>query len=396
MATLYLDCFSGISGDMLLGALVDLGVPVPWLKENLSSLALSDFDIVTRNVTANGIHAVKVDVETLDTQPHRHLGDIGDMIGASRLEKLTKENSLKVFEKLAEAEAKIHDCSKESVHFHEVGAVDAMVDIVGACLCLQYLGIHRVVCSPLPMGRGFVDCQHGILPLPAPATLALLKDVPVYGIEQNRELVTPTGAALAATIADGFGEMPAMSIDGVGYGAGSHELKGQPNLLRAVMGRADNEDQDESLEKLVIVETTIDDMNPEYYGYLMEKLLAEGALDVVWVPVYMKKNRPGTLIHVLCPFHKRIPLVDRIFKETTSLGIRFHEVYRTTLARKAVEIETEFGVVAAKQVQDMDGGVRIVPEFEACRKIALSRNLPLRKVYETVTRCANEPEKNRE
>lgn len=386
MTRLFLDCFSGISGDMLLGAFVDLGVPVDWLKANVMRLPLSDFDIVAENMTTHGIQAVKVDVKSLDHRTHRHYGDIRALVADSPLAPQTKKTCLNIFERLAEAEAHIHGCSKEAVHFHEVGAVDAIVDIVGTSLCLQYLGVEQVVCSALPMGRGFVHCQHGVLPLPAPATMAILKGVPVYGSKQEKELVTPTGAAVVASIADRFDVMPGMRIDAVGYGAGTHELEGQPNLLRVVKGTAESASDGMVSEKLVMIETTIDDMNPELYGYLMEKLLAEGALDVIWIPVYMKKNRPGTLIHVLCPKEKRSAVVERILLETTSLGVRYHEVERSALARENVEIETEFGTMAAKQVRGVDGAVRIVPEYEACRRVAVSLNMPLRSVYESVAR----------
>lgn len=387
MTLAYFDCFSGISGDMTLGALVHLGVPLDWLKHQLAALPLEGFDIVARNVTCNGMGAVKVDVRCLEKQPHRHHSDIVALIEKSDLPLPVKQNSLAIFDRLAEAEAHIHGCTKESVHFHEVGAVDAVADIVGSCLGLDYLGIDAIHVSPLPLGSGMLTCEHGVLPIPAPATVEILKDVPVYGGPRGKELVTPTGAAIAASLANAFGPLPEMRVEKAGYGAGSHQLAEQPNVLRVMIGEPVPQSM-VTTETLQVVETSLDDMNPEFFGYLMERLFEDGALDVLWVPVHMKKNRPGTLVQVLCEAGVRQAVIDRILSETTSLGVRWHEVRRMALKRRAVEVDTDFGRVAAKAITGIDGSVRIVPEFEVCRKIALEKGVALRTVYASVAQSA--------
>lgn len=388
MTIAYFDCFSGISGDMTLGALVDLGVPVAWLKEQLTQLPLSGFDIQSQKVSRNGIAATQVKVIAPETHHHRDYGHIRDLIQKAGLADTVKADCLAVFERLATAEAKIHGCELEHVHFHEVGGIDAIVDIVGSCLAKAHLGIDTIIASPLPLGHGFVNCAHGLLPVPAPAVLEILKGVPVYSGPQEKELVTPTGASLLAALAQRFETLPMMRIEGIGYGAGTHELKDQPNALRVILGtRAVDHSADVSggsREKLVMVESCVDDMNPEIYGFLMERLFAEGALDVYWVPIQMKKNRPGTLIKVLCSPERQSAVTSRILAETTSLGVRSYEVQRVSLAREIVEVATSFGPVTAKKVIEKDGTCRIVPEFDICKQIALDRGLPLRKVYDII------------
>jgi len=386
----YFDCFAGISGDMTLGALLDLGVPFDWLKDQLKSIPLSNFDLARTTVHRSGIHATLVDVQAADDKSHRDFSQIRSMIENSPLADSVKSASLQVFQKLAHAEAHIHSCSLDQVHFHEVGGIDAIVDIVGTVLGLEYLGIKKITASPLPLGKGFVDCRHGKLPVPAPATLAILKGVPVYGTNIPNELVTPTGAAIVATAAQGFGAMPDMIVQAVGYGAGQRDLSDRPNLLRIITGSPSHpgtESSDVLLEDQVeIIETNIDDMNPELFGHLMGRLFEDGALDVCWIPVYMKKNRPGTMLQVLCKIESRNTLIHRILSETTSIGIRYYGVRRCLLQRESVEVTTSYGVLAAKRVKDAQGNFRIVPEYEACRKIALEHNIPLRNVYETVAR----------
>jgi len=392
MTTAYFDCFSGVSGDMVLGALVDLGVPPEWLNSQLVRLPLSGFDIESRQVMRSGIQGTQVTVAVQETHHHRDFGHIRDLIRHSDLSEAVKADSLAVFQILARAEAKIHGCDPEQVHFHEVGAMDAIVDIVGACLAKAYLGIETIIASPLPLGHGFVTCAHGTLPVPAPAVLEVLKGVPVYSGNQDKELVTPTGAALLVALAERFESLPLMQVQRIGYGAGTHELKAQPNLLRVMLGTLDLGQSTDipgaGSEKLVMVETNIDDMNPEIFGFLMEQLFIDGALDVSWVPVQMKKNRPGTLVQVLCEPDKQGAITARILAETTSLGVRFYEVRRVTLKREAVEIETPLGVVAAKKVIDGEGAGRISPEFESCKQIAREQGLPIRRVYEAVAAVA--------
>lgn len=389
MTLAYFDCFSGISGDMTLGALIHLGVPADWLNAQLGQLPLSGFDIRVHDVAPHGIQAVRAEVIIADDrQPHRHHRQIVEAITQSPFPRQVKSNSLAVFDRIAEAEARIHGCDKEAVHFHEVGAVDALVDIVGSCLAVDYLGIDRIRVSPLPLGSGFVRCRHGVLPVPAPATMEILKDIPVYSGEQSHELVTPTGAALAAVLADDFGPMPMMKAEKIGYGAGTYELDNQPNLLRIVLGMSTETTTGAAGQKLSVVEASVDDMNPEIFGYLMDILFADGALDVLWIPVFMKKNRPATLIQVLCPLNRTQVVCQRILSETTSLGVRHYEVFRLALKRSMVEVDTQFGRLAAKRVVAPDGGVRIVPEYEVCRQIARDYHLPLRMVYDEVLKNA--------
>jgi pyridinium-3,5-bisthiocarboxylic acid mononucleotide nickel chelatase len=384
MKTAYFDCFSGISGDMTLGALTALGVPAAYLKEQIAGLPLAGFDIAVGDVMHSGVQAKKVTV-TVDEGHHpRDYRQIRELIQNSRLADGVKKTSLAIFERIAAAESTIHGCPKDEVHFHEVGGVDAIVDIVGACLGIEYLGIEHIIAAPLPLGHGWVQCQHGTLPVPAPATLEILRGLPVYDGGQELELVTPTGAAIIATLAARFGPLPPMRVSNIGYGAGTHVLSGRPNLLRVLMGHAAEEDAAAADEKLVMVETAIDDMNPELFGHLMDKLFADGALDVVWIPVHMKKNRPGTLVQVLCAPERRDGIATCIFEETTSLGVRFHDVQRRALARRAVMVQTEFGRIKAKAVTDPHGRQRIVPEFEVCRQIAQARGIPLRDVYESI------------
>ena len=384
----YFDCFSGISGDMTLGALIDLGVPAVWLKDKLSQLPLTDFELSETSVSRHGIHAKYVTVEATDHQHSRHYSDIVSLIGESPLSQTVKERSRQIFDKIADAEAGIHGCSKETVHFHEVGGLDAIVDIVGTALCMEYLKIDTVISSRIPLGSGFVSCSHGTLPVPAPATVAILKGIPVYGADIPYELVTPTGAAIIATLADGFETIPDMIVENIGYGAGTREIEARPNLLRIITGKAPGRAGKRQKDRLVVIETCIDDMNPEVYGYLMDRLFEDGALDVYLIPVFMKKNRPGTMVQALCPIHRKEALVRRILSETTSLGVRFYEVHRDILPRKVSRVETSYGRVEIKQVRDPNGDLRFVPEYEVCKKIALERNLPLRVVYETILREA--------
>jgi hypothetical protein len=388
MTLAYFDCFSGISGDMALGALVDLGVPAAWIRESLRVLPLDGFDIQARTVMRHGIAAVQVTVETAEDHHHRHYDHIQALIEKSPLSDRVKRNSLAIFERIAEAEAKIHGCPKESVHFHEVGSMDAIVDVVGSCLAMEYLGIDTVMASALPLGRGFVTCAHGILPVPAPAVIEILKGVPVYSGNVEMELVTPTGAAILVGTGTEFVPMPPMKVLRAGYGAGTREIEAQPNLLRVLLGEATSPCSATAPERLVMVETCIDDMNPEIFGYLMEILFSDGALDVFWVPVQMKKNRPGTLVKVLCAPEHREKVVTRILTETTSLGVRYHEVYRTALPRESVRVQSAFGTIEVKRVIGMDGEAQWIPEYEVCRRIAQERKVPLRQVYETIRRTA--------
>ena len=384
----YFDCFSGISGDMTLGALIDLGVPTDWLKDNLLQLPLNGFDLSVSTVHRHGVHAKYARVEVLEHDHSRHYSDIISLVNNSSLPVSVKERSLDIFDRIASAESHIHGCSKENVHFHEVGAIDAIVDIVGTALCIDYLKIDRVISSQIPIGKGFVSCQHGKLPVPAPATVEILKGIPVYGTDIPHELVTPTGAAIITSLAEGFEPIPEIKIDSVGYGAGTRDLEQRPNLLRIMIGKTGGLQRGVQNDRLLIVETCIDDMNPEIFGFLMERLFEDGALDVYWIPVFMKKNRPGTMVQVLCRMDQKETIANRIFTETTSIGVRYYEAFRSILSREQVEIETAFGPVAIKKVKNPDGSIRVVPEYEACKRIALEKNLPLRSVYERISKEA--------
>jgi len=394
----YFDCFSGISGDMTLGALIDLGVPVPWLKEQLSRLPLTGFDVAVAPVSRHGIRAASVQVDISNDQSSRNYSDIRSLIENCPLPEAVKSTSLNIFKRLAEAEARIHDCPPDQVHFHEVGGVDAIVDVVGTALGLNYLGVKKILASPIPLGKGFVTCSHGKLPVPAPATLGILEGVPVYGTEIPYELVTPTGAAIIRSLAQRFEPIPEMVIARIGYGAGQRDIEDRPNLLRLILSAdpVTSVDLDGGLQedRVCIVETCIDDMNPELFGHLMDRLFADGALDVYWIPVYMKKNRPGTMLQVICKEDGKTTVIDRILSETTTLGVRYYGACRRLLWRDQLEVETRFGTIPIKRVKDPRGNLRHVPEYEVCRKIALEKNIPLRTVFDTVAREA--AEKNEE
>lgn len=389
---LYFDCGSGISGDMTLAAFVDLGVPVDWLHEQIAALPLSGFDIEVSSVFRHHVGAKKIDVRVTNDQEARDYAAIRFLIEKSPLPDRARKTALSMFEKLALAEAAVHGCEPERVHFHELGGVDAIVDITGAALCLAYLDIEQVRASALPLGRGQVACAHGTLPLPAPATIAILKEVPIYGAGVNRELVTPTGAAIITTLAGSFGPLPAMNVEKCGYGAGTRESDNLPNLLRIMGGRFQKRPDVESREQVMMVEAAVDDMPAEVFGYVMEKLFAEGALDVYWVPVFMKKNRPGTLMQVMCPAHRFQALVDCMLCETTTTGVRYYTVARCTLPRRSVSVETEYGVVRAKRVTDVGGQYRLAPEYESCCEAAEREKVPLLRVYQAVTRGREKPD----
>ena len=384
----YFDCFSGISGDMTLGAFFDLGVPEEWLKDRLEAIPLTGFEVLAETVSRHGIQAKSVEVRVKDDATSRHYEDIKSILEKSPMSSGVKQRSLDIFERIADAEALIHGCPKEKVHFHEVGGIDALVDIVGTALCVDYLKIDSVIASPIPVGRGFVTCQHGTLPVPAPATLGILKGVPIYGTNIPHEMVTPTGAAIIATLAGSFKEMPDMIIEEIGYGAGKRELETQPNLLRIVLGTEITNSEKElgvyQADQIVILETCIDDMNPEVFGFLMERLFEKGALDVYWIPIFMKKNRPGTMIQVLCPENYREVLMTCILSESSSLGVRYYHVKRRMLGRERITVKTVYGEIEVKRITELDGSSRIIPEYEICKKIALEKNLPIRMVYDTI------------
>jgi pyridinium-3,5-bisthiocarboxylic acid mononucleotide nickel chelatase len=386
----YFDCFSGISGDMTLGALIDLGVPSAWVKEMVSKLPLAGFDIRESSVSRNGIYAKRIDVVVDESQPRRDYREIKELIEKGALSDRVRCISLDILERIAVAESRIHNTPKDHVHFHEVGGVDAIVDIVGTALCVEYLNIGRVVSSKIPHGTGFADSMHGIIPIPAPATLAILQGVPTYGTGIPFELVTPTGAAIITALADSFDIMPEMNTEKVGYGSGQRILESRPNLLRVVLGKdlSASEKYTGLLEDdIIVIETNIDDMNPEWFGYVMDRLQEDGALDVCWIPVQMKKNRPGTLVQVLCRGERKEAMLKMLLTETTSLGVRIYEAHRYLLEREARIISTPCGDIQVKRIKNPDGTFRIVPEFDSCKKVAMEKKIPIRSVYDMAAKA---------
>ncbi|MFW6236948.1 MAG: nickel pincer cofactor biosynthesis protein LarC [Desulfosudaceae bacterium] len=381
---IYFDCGSGISGDMTLAALIDLGVPADWLGRQLAVLPLDGFELRVDTVFRNQIAARKVEVIVADDHPARDYAAIKKLIADSPLSGRVRQTALAIFEKMARAEAAIHNCDPGKVHFHELGGVDAMVDVVGAALCAEYLELDRVAASALPLGEGRVQCTHGTLPLPAPATVAILQDVPVYGAGVNRELVTPTGAAIITTLAAAFGPLPAMRMEKTGYGAGTRQSEGLPNVLRVISGRFQEPIAVAEPATLLMLETCLDDMSPEIYGYVMEKLFAAGALDVYWVPIFMKKNRPATMMQVLCRREVFEPVMNCILSETTTIGVRYYPVQRRVLERREITVETRFGAVRAKEITTPAGDTRVTPEYESCRQTAERENVPILEVYRAV------------
>ncbi|MFN2435691.1 MAG: nickel pincer cofactor biosynthesis protein LarC [Desulfotignum sp.] len=386
---LHLDLISGISGDMCLGALVDLGVDPGWLEAELTPL-FKGFSIQTVPVFCNALRAVDLTVTVNDHETSRNYSDIRTLIESADLPPAVRKNSLAAFKKIAQAEAAIHGSDIESVHFHEIGGIDSLVDILGTFLAVDHLGITRVTASNVPLGSGFVDCAHGRIPVPVPATLAILKNIPVTGSDATTEIVTPTGAAILAVLATRFGPMPSMQVEKIGYGAGKRDTGSRmPNLLRLVLGRAvSGPDTGRSAirsESIAVLTTQVDDMNPEILGFVMDHLLEKGALDVTFAPVHMKKNRPGTRVEVLCRPKDRDAMIQEILTQTTAIGVRYQICDRAELHREPCVMDTVFGKVAAKKIRDPDGSERRVPEYEALAGIARDQGIPLKTVYEQVT-----------
>jgi len=384
MKIAYLDCLAGISGDMLLGAVVDVGLPVEELLARLAPLKLGEeFELRAKKVSKNGFAATKVDVSVRDTRHSRSLGDIEAVIQASELSGPIRTKALGIFRRLAEVEAGIHGLPVEEVHLHEVGSLDTIVDVVGGLSALDALGVEKVYGSPLPLGRGFVHGSHGPIPLPAPAALALLQGVPVRGSEIETELVTPTGAALFTTLCAGYGPLPTMRLTGLGYGAGERDLP-IPNLLRLLLGeQAEASGVGIEVETLVMLETNVDDNSAEINGYVMDRLFASGALDVFFTPIQMKKNRPATLLSVLCRPEAAAALERILFLETSTLGVRRTNLERAWLERRSETVETPYGPVRVKVARLPDGTTKRAPEYEDCRQAAERAGVPLRVIYES-------------
>src|ERR1700741_1208941 len=387
MKAAYFDCFSGISGDMTLGALVDAGCPLGLLRDELKGLDVPGWEISAEKVWKNGMAATHVSVRTEDTQTHRSLTTILGVLEKSKLAAAVSERASAIFRRLGEAEAAVHDVPIEKIHFHEVGAVDAIVDIVGACTGFEMLGIERFACSALNVGGGTAKMAHGVLPVPAPATAKLLTGKPTYSNGVQKELVTPTGAAIVATLCEAFGPQPAMSVSAIGYGAGTADLEGQPNVVRIMVGEAAEKVVPGFDEEISVIEANRDDMNPQIYGYFQEKALAAGALDVYTTPVQMKKNRPGTLLTLLCKPQDANALMSLIFAETTTFGARTYSAQRRTLPRESVSVRTQYGDVRIKLSRVNGRILHVAPEFEDCRKLAVEKDVPLQRVIADALRA---------
>lgn len=375
MRTAYFDCFSGISGDMCLGALVSAGVPLGRLKRELGKAPVSGYRLSSRKVRRAGVEALKVDVEiTEKVEKNRRYKDISKIVRESRLSPSVKERGLRIFKCLFEAEALVHGGAYTKVHLHELGAVDALVDVLGTLICLEALGIERVVASPLNLGGGTVATSHGELPVPAPATLRLLEGAPVYSSGHPYEFTTPTGAAIIAGVASAFVDMPLMRLEGTGAGAGGRNVRGRPNVLRVLIGETLA-----SEDEVAVVETNIDDMDPRLYEDVTEKLFRAGALDVFLTNILMKKGRPAVKLTVLCDERIRPRLSEIILLETTTLGVRHFRAGRTVLGRKTGKVETRFGPVRVK-VASVDGAVKAMPEYEDLRRAARRHGVPVSEV----------------
>jgi len=375
----YLDCASGISGDMMLGALVDAGVDLEALNQAVGSLGLPNVRLVASEVRKNGFRATQVQVQYQPEHAHRHLHHILRMIDGSQLNQRQKELACRLFQRLAEAEAKVHGTSVEKVHFHEVGAADSIADIVGAAVGWDLLGAQQLVVSPVPTGGGKIRIAHGECSVPAPATAELLKGVPLAESPLQVELTTPTGAVLVSTLADRFGPLPAMNIERIGCGAGQRDLEHQPNLLRLLIGECTSPS---SAEQVWVLETNLDDVSGEWVGYCVARLWECGVLDVYTTPIQMKKNRPAIVLSVLCAADRVQTVEEILFAETGTLGVRRWPVLRQTLRRQPHQVVTRWGTVQGKVAWLPSGEVRFSPEYEACRQLAAEQTVPLRAVYE--------------
>ena len=416
MNILYFDCFSGASGDMILGALLDAGLPLEDLRAALGSLALGDVKLEVERVDRSGIGATNFKVFTGDHghqhdeghghdhhhhdhdpahdhshghahdpgHHHRGLSEICTMVDGSALSPTAKDRAKHLFTRLATVEAEIHQQPVEEIHLHEVGAVDSIIDIAGAVFGLEWLGADRIVASPLNVGSGTVACEHGIMPVPAPATARLVADVPVYSTGTQAELLTPTGALLITDYAESYGPMPAMRIRQLGYGAGDRDLPGAPNVLRIAVG---DDAGAPDLQRVVVLESEIDDMNPQIFGALMDQLLTAGALDVFYAPIQMKKNRPGTLVSVVALPEHRDALSGMLFRETTTLGVRFSEMDRERLEREIRSVETPLGAVRFKVARRDGQVVNAAPEFDDCAALAAQHGLSIKQVQAIATKA---------
>jgi pyridinium-3,5-bisthiocarboxylic acid mononucleotide nickel chelatase len=382
MKIAYFDCFSGASGDMILGALMDAGLPLEDLQRELAKLGLSHYELGKSAVVKNGISGSQALVHVEQDHHHhhhRHLADITDIIQKSTLSAAIKQDSIRIFKRLAAAEAKVHNTTVDKIHFHEVGAMDAILDVVGGVIGIHLLGIDTIICSPLHVGSGTVECAHGTLPVPAPATAELVRGKPVYATGVQGELLTPTGAAILTTLASDFGTLPSMTVEQIGHGAGTAD-RSIANMLRVFIGSAPESGKTFDVEQTATIETTIDDMNPQVYDYLIEKVLQMGALDIFCTSVQMKKNRRGTLVTILCRPEMVAPFSEFLFRETTTIGLRWHLDNRFTLKREFATVKTRFGDISCKIANHGDELINVKPEYEDCKRVAIENNVPLKTV----------------
>ncbi len=389
MRTAYFDCFSGAGGDMILGAVLDAGLDVEALLGVLRKLPIDDFSLEVRSVDKAGIGGSLVTVVCGDSHRHVHrrLSDLETIVTNGGLAPIVRERCLRIFRRLAEAEARVHRTGVDAVHFHEVGALDTIVDVVGAVAGLQLLGVERLYCSPLNVGGGTVRCAHGELPVPAPATAELIRGIPVYSSGERAELLTPTGAAILTSLAEGFGPLPPMVIERIGYGAGRRDLS-VPNLLRLLVGEGEPGTAELDLDSVAVVEANIDDMNPQIFDYVLEKLFRAGALDVTLTPVQMKKNRPGTLIAAVCPLHRREECMHVLLRETTTIGVRWSLSHRMKARREKLEVRTPYGMVRCKVASGPGGVLNVAPEYEDCAGLARETGIPLKRILEEARQLA--------
>ncbi len=381
----YLDCSSGISGDMLLAALLDAGLELEPLLDELRKIPLAGYEFKRTRVLRGGLAGTRIEINVSGPQPERHLRDIRQLLEGSALTALVKTQAMKMFGRLAEVEGELHGKPAADIHFHEVGAVDAILDIVGACVGVELLEIEELICSPLNVGGGRVETAHGTLPVPAPATAELLKGVPVYSSGVNGELVTPTGAVIVRALASSFGPVPPLKVARIGYGAGSRDYPGHPNIARLFVGEraevsAPEPRVSDSGEVVTVIEANVDDMSPQLYGYLVERALAAGALDITCGSIQMKKNRPGLEISILCAPERAEALAQLLFEETTTIGLRIHQAARLILEREMVNVETPYGAVRVKVARRGSAVMNVAPEYHDCQRLAAEKSVPLKQV----------------
>lgn len=384
MKIAYLDCASGISGDMTLGALVDAGVELPAIQSAIDSLGLAGVRLTASEVKKKGFRALKVTVEHPPEHAHRHVHHITELIDKSALTAAQKDLARRIFIRLGESEAKVHGVDIRKVHFHEVGAIDSIADIVGSAVGLDMLGVDRITCSPIPTGTGYITIAHGRVSIPAPATAELLVGVPLAPSNVAAELTTPTGAAIVAVVADEFGPLPPMRISRIGYGAGDRELAEQPNLLRLVLGESDDT---LPADQIWVLETNLDDVSGEIIGHCLNLLAEAGALDVYATAIQMKKNRPGVKVSVLCTADRIARLEKILFRETSTLGVRRWPVSRHKLDRRPHTVQTAWGPIEGKLAIVGEGDVSFSPEYESCRQVAVQRSVPLKDVYDAARKA---------